>query len=675
MSHFSPLARHACALVSVALAIALRRGLDPWLGERFPYALPFLAVMVTAWVGGRRPAIVAVVLGCLGADWFLLPPRGSFDLTPEQQAGLGLFLLTGLGIALLGGSMHETRQRAEKGSRELVEANATLDARVQERTAQLAEANEALRAGETLLATVTGSIHVGLVIVDEQHRYRYANRAYCEILGLEGDLVGKLVADMIPAAYEAQIRSRLEQAFAGEVVSYELWLPALAGGAPRYYAVTYRPGIDRIGPHVVVVIVDISERKRTEDALAASEARLRQSQKLEAFGQLAGGVAHDFNNILGVILSCGELLALTLPPADEEARQLIEGISDASQRGATLTRQLLAFTRQQVLAPRVLEVNGVIREVEKMLRRLIGEDIRLVSRLDPAAGKALVDPGQLEQVIMNLALNARDAMPQGGELTITTDQAQLGRELAAANPDILPGAFVRISLRDNGKGMSPEVKERIFEPFFTTKGVGKGTGLGLAVVHGIMRQSGGVIEVESVIDQGTLIRVYLPIACGPEQPLPEPRTIVAVRGHETILLVEDEASLREVTARSLEEYGYTVLKAASPIEAIATMKRRGGSVDLLLTDVVMPGLSGRQLAERLAADHPRLPVLFTSGYTDDAVVRYGVREAEVAFLPKPFTPLALATRVREVLDSQARVASLRSPRVESRPAAAMNLAP
>ncbi|MBV8901985.1 MAG: PAS domain S-box protein [Verrucomicrobia bacterium] len=385
---------------------------------------------------------------------------------------------------------------------------------------------------------------------------------------------------------------------------------------------------------------DVTARKQLE-------AQLHQAQKMEAFGQLAGGVAHDFNNLLSVIFGHAALLAPALATKESQAQSLAE-IRGAAERAAALTRQLLAFSRQQVLEPKVVDLNAILVEAKAMLRRLIGEDVRLVTQLEPRLRPVKVDPGQIAQVIVNLAVNARDAMPRGGTLTLET------RNVDGGTPEtgVRPGRHVLLTVTDTGCGMSPEVQARAFEPFFTTKGEGKGTGLGLAVVHGIIQQSGGRIWLESRPGAGTRFQIYLPAVRGTAaRPSGcQEVAVLPVQGRETILLAEDEDAVREVTAQLLEAFGYQVLKASSGEEALRLADSQPGKIHLLMTDVVMPGMGGRELADLLRAREPQLKVLFQSGYTDDAVVRYGVVHAEVAFLQKPFTPQALAEKVRQALD-------------------------
>jgi PAS domain S-box-containing protein len=389
--------------------------------------------------------------------------------------------------------------------------------------------------------------------------------------------------------------------------------------------------------------VDVTERRQLE-------AQLRHSQRIESIGQLAGGVAHDFNNLLTVISGNTELLAAQHTGA--EGRALIGEVLHAADRASALTRQLLAFSRQQVLSPKVVSLNAVIEGTESMLRRLLGEDVLLTMVLDAAVSPVLVDPGTMDQVLMNLAVNARDAMPRGGRLTVETAMAELGEDYAATHPEVTPGRYVRLSVTDTGSGMPAEVASRIFEPFFTTKAAGKGTGLGLAVVHGIVKQSGGHVQVYSERNVGTSFKIYLPPATAPVvRPAARPAAAAEPRGTGTVLVVEDEDAVRRLATRILATGGYTVVHAGSGEEALEMMNGADASVDLLLTDVVMPLMSGRELADMLRLRFPRLKILFSSGYTDDAVVRHGILESEVAFLQKPYTPSSLLERVRQVLGS------------------------
>jgi len=386
---------------------------------------------------------------------------------------------------------------------------------------------------------------------------------------------------------------------------------------------------------------DITERRQLES-------QLLQAQKMEAVGRLAGGVAHDFNNLLTVILSYSDLLLEDLP-SDAPDREDVEEIRKAAIAASTLTRQLLAFSRQQVLQPRVLDVNEVIAGTEKLLGRLLGEDVRFTTTLASKLGAVKVDPGQLEQIIMNLAVNARDAMPRGGRLTIETANVELDEAYVRGHPLAQPGRYVMLAVTDTGVGMDAATQARIFEPFFTTKEPGKGTGLGLATVYGIVKQHGGSIWVYSEPGRGTSFKIYLPRvdeAVSPQIATPAE----TVGGSETVLVTEDVAAVRAVAKQMLERQGYTVLEAPDGEAAITLVEQYAEVIHLLLTDVVMPDVSGRELATRLQALRPHLKVLYMSGYTDDAIVRHGILEEGIAYLQKPFTPDTLARKVRAVLD-------------------------
>jgi len=393
-------------------------------------------------------------------------------------------------------------------------------------------------------------------------------------------------------------------------------------------------------------IAQCIERKRVEEALQESEEQVRQLQKIEALGRLAGGLAHDFNNLLTVITGHSQLMLRQLSLADP-LRGGLDIIERTAARACRLTTQLLAFSRKQVLAPSVLSLNEAIPGMAEMLQRLIGEDITLVFRPAPELGCVTVDPGQLEQVIVNLVVNARDAMPDGGRITIETAHVELNEDSSRGHVGVGPGSYVTLSISDTGIGMDAKTCSRIFEPFFTTKAPGKGTGLGLATVYGIVVQSGGNIRVESAPGAGTVFTVYLPRVVGvPEQPV-EVSTALAARGSETVLVVEDENEVRAVVQRILEEFGYVVLSAGEIAAAVRLVERHGGPIHLLLTDVVMPEMNGVQLAERLGALRPEMAVLYMSGYIDRAILNHA------RFLQKPLTPDALARKVRAVLDARA----------------------
>jgi signal transduction histidine kinase len=385
--------------------------------------------------------------------------------------------------------------------------------------------------------------------------------------------------------------------------------------------------------------------------LRRAEEQLLHSQKLEALGRLAGGVAHDFNNLLTVIIGYGELILQKMPKEDP-LRDRIEQIRAAGERAKTLTMQLLAFGRKQVLQPRVLDIHQVVRDAERILKRLIGEDIDLVTHLTSWEARVKVDPVQLEQVIINLVVNARDAMPRGGKVTIETACVHLNQEYTDRHPEVTPGSYVMLAVSDTGVGMSRETLSRVFEPFFTTKERGKGTGLGLAMAHGVVKQSGGHIWVYSELGQGTTFKIYFPRmeAEAPRKEATQPQG-GELRGSETILLVEDEEMVRRMAKESLEEYGYRVLEAPGGDEALRICGSQG-KIDLLLTDVVMPGWSGRDLAKRVSEEVAGVKVLYMSGYTEDAIVHHGVLEDGIHFLQKPLTPMAIVRKVRDLLGEE-----------------------
>jgi two-component system, cell cycle sensor histidine kinase and response regulator CckA len=404
--------------------------------------------------------------------------------------------------------------------------------------------------------------------------------------------------------------------------------------------------IETVSPgrwRAVGLVIDLTEQKRLEE-------QYRQSQKMEAVGRLAGGVAHDFNNLLAVINGYADLLQMKLD-ADHPMLGPLREIAKAGEKAARLTRQLLAFSRRQVLQPKLIDLTETVGDFERMLGRLIGEDVEvaLVRSADPC--RVLADPGQVEQIILNLAVNARDAMPEGGRLTIETSLVELDEGYSRQHFSVPPGRYVLLAVSDTGCGMDTATRARIFEPFFTTKEAGEGTGLGLAMVYGIVKQSGGDIWVYSEPGKGTTFKIYLPEAAeAPAEARPSEPPPVA-RGVETVLLVEDEPAVRRLVRISLEERGYTVLEAEDPDDALRMVDENPGEIHLLLTDVVMPGLGGRQVAEQITAVRPHTRVLYMSGYTSDTVVRRGVLTSSAAFLQKPFSPTDLLRKVREVLDA------------------------
>jgi two-component system, cell cycle sensor histidine kinase and response regulator CckA len=432
----------------------------------------------------------------------------------------------------------------------------------------------------------------------------------------------------------------------GEETAVEI----LRGGADDYML---KGNLKRLFPVVDRCLREAAERRlrrSAEEALRKSEVQLLQAQKMEAVGRLAGGVAHDFNNLLTAILGYTDLALRDLGPQGRCVAELTE-VKKCGERAAALTSQLLAFSRRQVLQPRLMDLNVVVTEMNRMSRRLIGEDVELVMDLEPSLSKVLADPGQMEQVIMNLVVNARDAMPQGGKITLQTGRQELTAAAMEKFPEVRPGLYMRLTVRDTGEGMTDLVREKLFEPFFTTKGEGKGTGLGLAMVYGIVKQSGGHIEVESRLGHGAAFHVFLPPAGenDADSPLSELEAPVStLEGTETILLVEDESTVRDLAHRVLSRHGYQVLGASNAGEAILLCEKNKGPIHLMLTDMIMPKMNGYELSKRLAPMFPEMKVLFMSGYVEPEVVRQATKDGKPVIL-KPFRPDALARKVREVL--------------------------
>jgi two-component system cell cycle sensor histidine kinase/response regulator CckA len=408
---------------------------------------------------------------------------------------------------------------------------------------------------------------------------------------------------------------------------------------------------DPVVKGMVANIREITERKNAEQERNKLQEQLQQAMKMEAVGRLAGGVAHDFNNLLTVITGYVELARMKLTPPDPLLKSL-DGIHRAAESAAALTKQLLAFSRRQIIEPKVLNLNDLVGGLVKMLTRLIGEDVTLQTVLDDQLGSVKVDPGQFEQVLVNLSINARDAMPDGGQLVIETANRELDEDYGARHPEVQPGRFILLAVSDTGHGMSDEVKRHLFEPFFTTKAKGQGTGLGLATIFGTVKQAGGAIEAYSEVGRGTTFKIYLPRVEGQAEQLAMERPdLDLTHGDETILLVEDDGGVRDMALEILEHLGYTVMSAANGGEAFLLVERYGGHIDLLMTDVVMPGMNGRELAERLLRLKPEMKVLFTSGYTENVIVHHGVVDKNLNFIGKPYSLNALAKKIREVLDA------------------------
>lgn len=510
------------------------------------------------------------------------------------------------------------------------------------------QAEQSLRESEHRYQSVVNEVRDVIFQADADGLWTFLSPAWTDITGFT--LAESIGANSLTFVYpeDRQQHQKLfqpESSHENDSALHEVRCLTKDGGV-RWIEVHARPTLSANGRIIGTLgtLRDITQQK-------SLEAQFRQAQKMEAIGQLAGGVAHDFNNLLTVITGYGEMLLQSLESASPQ-RKMIEEILKASDRAVGLTQRLLAFSRRQVLQPNVLALNAIVTNIGPMLRRLIGEDIDLVIVSDQYQNLIHADPGQLDQVIINLAINARDAMPQGGRLTLEIGAVELDEDAARALALPRSGPHVTLRVHDTGCGMSPEVRDRIFDPFFTTKAMGKGTGLGLSIVHGIVTQSGGAIAVDSEVGRGSTFTIYLPkIGTDAQVRDQTPPPATTPRGSDTILLVEDEVLLRAMIVPLLEDSGYTVLAVGNPEEAMRVSEEQSVPIHLLVTDVVMPGMNGRVLAERLTAERPTIKVLYMSGYMEDTVIRHGVEQRQTAFLQKPFTPDELLRKIRDILDA------------------------
>ncbi|HOL72367.1 MAG TPA: PAS domain S-box protein [Bryobacteraceae bacterium] len=501
------------------------------------------------------------------------------------------------------------------------------------------EAERALRESSSQVTSILESITDGFFALDREWRFTYVNGKAEQILGrARSDLIGRVIWEEFPEQSKSVFFEEYRRAMTEKTpVRFSAIFPP-AGIWAECHAYPSENGLS-------VYFQDITERKQLES-------RIQQSAKLEALGRLAGGVAHDFNNLLTIIGGYANMI-LESPTCCGSIREDVATILDAANRASTLTRQLLAFSRRQMVRPMLLNLNRAVQRMEKMLRRLIREDIELVLALEPGLDPVKIDPGQLEQVIMNLVVNARDAMPHGGRLTIRTAKAELTGSGHGAGPELPPGRYVVLSVADMGVGMDPAVLSHIFEPFFTTKTKGKGTGLGLATVYGIVKQNGGDILVDTEPGKGSTFRIYFPCAKRTKNAgHAERKTRRSCPSNETILLVEDEPAVRKLASEMLRSQGYRILEAGGAGEALRIWQESAASVDLLLTDVIMPQMNGPQLARKLTAERPELPVLYMSGYTDDVLARHGIAGNDETLLQKPFTLKTLTAKVRRLLDNR-----------------------
>jgi two-component system cell cycle sensor histidine kinase/response regulator CckA len=628
------------ALGTLTLAAMVGQGIHDYAIVAYPIIIVFAGLTLPG--AGFRLTVV-LTLGSVAwlvfgeaAGWFV--PMPSTPATWIDFVMVAIVVIVGaFGVHLLAANLRRSL------------------AQVQQELAQRKRAETELQLQEMRLHTILESTGDGILAVDNAGKVIKANQGFADLWqipdaildeGTDEALLAHVLDQLVdPGAFLEKVHTLYSSTAAdSDIVMFK------DGKTVERYS---RPLLGEGGiKGRVWSFRDVTERVRADGALRQSESQLRQAQKMEAVGQLAGGIAHDFNNMLAAILGYSELLLASHEFATSSAREDLEEIKHAAERAGALTRQILAFSRRQTLQPTVVSLSQVIDGMEPLLRRTLGEDIDLVTLKDPGVGRVEADVHQFEQVLMNLAVNARDAMPSGGRLTLETVNVELDERYCQANADTTPGDYVMLAVSDTGVGMDDATIEHIFEPFFTTKPPGEGSGLGLATVYGIVRQSHGGISVLSRPGEGTSFRIYLPRVTTPvAEAIPAETVEVPARGDETILVVEDEAPVRQLVARVLGGLGYRVMVAGTGAEALRTYQEAGLRFDLLLTDVVLPGgMQGTDLARELLARAPDLPVLYISGYARDAIVHSGRLDAGVNFLEKPFTPDALAAKVRTVLN-------------------------
>lgn len=625
--------RYVICIAVLSAATIVRWLLNPVLKTELPYIVLYFAIMLIAWIGGLGPAVLGVVLGIVSANYLFIAPQHAWFRSIGLHDLVTTLLFAFIGIAT--GGMSEVYGRALTESREAYKLS-------QDRQFEL--------------EYIYSSAPVGLAFVDENLRYLRVNDALAALNGAPArDHFGKSLSDILPATAVELLTPLVRKVLTTHtpLVDYEIQAEAPPGsGELRYMKLSFYPV--QIGElrGVHAVIEDVTAARRTELELKSLEQQLQHAVKMEAIGRLAGGVAHDFNNLLMVISSYTELLLQQLEHDPAMARKL-HAIAGATQRAARLTRQLLAFSRKQTLQAQVLEFDSLVANSEPLLRRVLHEDIDLILELDCAKAKVKIDPAQFEHVLMNLTLNSRDAMASKGRLVLQTACRRFYEESVRSLFTLPAGAYVKMSITDSGRGMSPEVQARIFDPFFTTKEPGQGTGLGLAMVYGIVKQSGGYIEVNSEVGGGTTFHIWLPIVEERVEELGrEPSSGQSVGA--TILLVEDETILRQAISESLSALGYCVLEAPDGARAIDIMDKEGSTVDLVLSDAVMPRIGGAELIQHLRARRPGMRAILMSGYTHAHSVGAGSAgepDPDIVVLQKPFAHAELAKIIRKLLSN------------------------
>jgi PAS domain S-box-containing protein len=593
-----------------------------------PPAILVLLVVFAAFHAGLRASLVSAGLAWAYLTWAFSVPGQPFHYAPDDLTRVVIWGVTLPALAVMVGRLEARAVAAEKAVR---------------------------REAETRFTKAFHASPVGILLTRlSDGRVLDANEAALDLLGYaREELVGKPLLSLGAWAEPEQRAALVERLRTeGTVRNVDVQARKRSGEVADLLCSFERLDDEIDGhaaPQALSFIVDITERRRAVEALRRREEQLHETQKMEAVGRLAGGIAHDFNNLLTVIGGNASLVEANV--ADPDARQCLAEITDATERAASLTRQLLAFSRHEPLRSELLDVNAVVEKLVPFLRRTIGERIVLSADLAPSLGAIRADPGQIDQAVTNLVINARDAMANGGELTLRTAEVEL--DDAAAAPlgvEARAGRFVVLAIRDTGAGMDADTARRVFEPFFTTKGAAQGTGLGLATVYGIVARSGGFVSVESEVGEGTEFRLHFPTAGEAAEVGPGAEHRAAARGRERVLLVEDEPAVRALAARVLEELGYTVLVADSAKHALEIAAAEAKALELVITDVVMPEMGGRELAERITPLLPKAKILFVSGYANDPVLAQSIRDRSVAFLAKPFTRESLASAVRAVLD-------------------------